>query len=326
MPETEMKVQRLGRDYARDIYGPDLRTPLVSRIAVANTHNRGFGVFAQHAIEPGTTIFHGTSLYFLPDFEPENQECEGAWSVALEHQIDHLNEIVLKMDDDSRNRFASLAPAPFDKWARMRQFQPTEKREEDLAYTYYQRRHDNNAMHRSLWPVLSRVNHSCEPNCSYRALRANGEIFALELMADHLIAANEELTVEYVTDVGHTDNLFFDHCTCTKCVRESKPRIVSPKPGGGTDRKMFNSQTRLDDDDECFEPDSFVRRLQDLPQPPRTLSKRHSAWWNAGGSEADSKEAADSKEGSLNSPEGPPTKKRAKRRKKKKKGKNISGR
>ncbi|KAI5806854.1 hypothetical protein DFH27DRAFT_523770 [Peziza echinospora] len=93
-----------------------------------------------------------------------------------------------------------------------------------------------------LFPILSWINHSCEPNCAIiddenHPLMESPKEIVIYAIRD--IAIGEELTISYIGDTSEMDYMTrrrelvkkgVDRCICKKCVRERAIRLGKPVP------------------------------------------------------------------------------------------------
>ena len=87
-----------------------------------------------------------------------------------------------------------------------------------------------------MFPLVSGINHSCDPNCEVAYVEDNGVM----IVARRPIAAGEELTISYVDpemdDEDRREELeetYGFECACPKCAPEPAPASAKKKGGKG---------------------------------------------------------------------------------------------
>lgn len=88
----------------------------------------------------------------------------------------------------------------------------------------------------AVFPLVSGINHSCDPNCEVAYVEDNGVM----IVARRPIAAGEELTISYVDpemdDEDRREELeetYGFECACSKCAPEPAPASAKKKGGKG---------------------------------------------------------------------------------------------
>lgn len=183
------------------------------KFEIKETICRGQGMFATENILPGTVILREKPLVVMPDkiFSSDDMDYIETW---LEKRLN-------KLESSQREKFFNLSDSRNEEKSILGIFFTN-----DMNFT------DDSA---ALFPVMARVNHSCQPNADFISRPHKG---VQDLVATKLITEGEEIFISYLPAMaegsaptkvrqGYIREWYGFACSCKQCCVKDLDKIRS---------------------------------------------------------------------------------------------------